>query len=96
MASGSSSFSAILISAALNSWGIPPALSGNFTLDFWDSETDYRNFLTANHEPHQALDRSFREFTLQERQISSFILNLSLGPASYANNPTSPSGGKSG
>lgn len=34
-----------------------------FTLDFWDSETDYRNFLAVNHEPYLALRRSFQEFT---------------------------------
>jgi heme-degrading monooxygenase HmoA len=46
-----------------------------FTIDFWDSETDYQGFLTEHRAPYEELDRSCEGFTLQERHIGSFVFN---------------------
>ena len=53
-----------------------------FTLDFWDSETAYQDFLNANRTAYEELDRSHKELTLQERHILSFALNLPSSPCS--------------
>lgn len=45
-----------------------------FTLDIWDSETAYCQFLEANQAAYQELDRRCEELTLQERRIFSFTL----------------------
>jgi len=44
------------------------------TLDFWDSESDYKSFLTANREKYEELDRTCEGLTLRERQVTSFAL----------------------
>jgi heme-degrading monooxygenase HmoA len=46
-----------------------------FTLDFWDSETAYRDFLTTNRQAYEELDSSLRALTLQERYVVSFELD---------------------
>jgi len=43
-----------------------------FTMDFWDSEEAYENFLNTHREAYQALDRSMEGLTLRERHIGSF------------------------
>ena len=53
-----------------------------FTIDFWDSETAYRQFLEANQAFYLELDRSGEELTLQERQIFSLTLDLPKSPSS--------------
>lgn len=40
-----------------------------FTLDFWDSETAYQDFLDANRAVYEDLDRSNEGLTRQERHI---------------------------
>jgi heme-degrading monooxygenase HmoA len=44
-----------------------------FTLDFWDSENAYEDFLSANRAAYEALDRSNEGLTLHERHILSFV-----------------------
>ena len=51
-----------------------------FTLDFWDSETAYNNFLNANRTAYEELDRRNEQFTLRERHIGSFALALPISP----------------
>ena len=51
-----------------------------FTLDFWDSETDYRSFLTANQAAYEELDSTFQELTLQERHVLSFVFDPPAAP----------------
>jgi heme-degrading monooxygenase HmoA len=46
-----------------------------FTLDFWDSESSYRNFLDSNQAGYKELDASFVELTKQERHILSCTLD---------------------
>jgi heme-degrading monooxygenase HmoA len=46
-----------------------------FTIDFWDSETAYKNFLEANRAAYDELDGSGEQLTLQERHILSFTLD---------------------
>jgi hypothetical protein len=43
-----------------------------FTIDFWDSETAYKKFLTNNRASYQELDRATERFTLHDRRILSF------------------------
>ena len=45
-----------------------------FTLDFWDSQAAYRDFLAANKAAYDAVDRSNEELTLRERHILSFVV----------------------
>jgi hypothetical protein len=47
-----------------------------FTIDLWDSETTYYQFLEANRASYRELDRTAEDFTLQERQVLSFTLDL--------------------
>jgi heme-degrading monooxygenase HmoA len=47
-----------------------------FTIDCWDSEASYQNFLDANRAAYEELDRSCGGFTLQERHILSFTPTL--------------------
>jgi hypothetical protein len=43
-----------------------------FTIDFWDSETAYKRFLTNNRASYQELDRDTEGLTRHERRILSF------------------------
>jgi heme-degrading monooxygenase HmoA len=45
------------------------------TLDFWDSETAYRHFLTTNRQAYEELDSSLQGLTLRERHVISFELD---------------------
>jgi hypothetical protein len=47
-----------------------------FTLDFWDSESGYQNFLNNNRMAYDEIDRSNEGLTLHERHILSFNLPL--------------------
>jgi hypothetical protein len=73
---GSSSSNAIPISGELNSGEIPPALSYDSTIDLWDSETAYHQFLETNQALYLELDGCSEELTLQEHHIISFNLDL--------------------
>jgi heme-degrading monooxygenase HmoA len=46
-----------------------------FTIDLWDSETAYRQFLAANQALYRALDKTNGELTSQERHVLSFTLD---------------------
>jgi heme-degrading monooxygenase HmoA len=46
-----------------------------FTLDFWDSETAYRDFLTTNRQAYEELDSFLQGLTLRERHVVSFELD---------------------
>jgi heme-degrading monooxygenase HmoA len=46
-----------------------------FTLDFWDSETAFRHFLTTNRQAYEELDSSLQGLTLKQRHIISFELD---------------------
>jgi len=43
------------------------------TMDFWDSEEAYENFLKTHSGAYQALDRSMEGLTFRERHIASFV-----------------------
>ena len=47
-----------------------------FTLDLWDSEAAYQDFLDANRAAYEDLDRSNEALTRRERHILSFVLSL--------------------
>jgi len=42
-----------------------------YTVDDWDSESDYRAFLERNQSAYQELDHRTRELTLRERKLLS-------------------------
>jgi hypothetical protein len=44
-----------------------------FTLDYWDSETFYEQFKTANQAAYAAIDRATELLTLSERHLTTFI-----------------------
>ncbi len=44
-----------------------------WTLDFWDSEADYRNFLESRKNEYQELDRVTDGLTLRERHLGSYV-----------------------
>ncbi len=44
-----------------------------FTMDLWDSEGAYENFISANRESYDALDQSSEGLTLRERFIGAFL-----------------------
>ena len=46
-----------------------------FTLDFWDSETAYREFLEAYQRAYKELDASLEQLTQTERHVLSFGIN---------------------
>jgi heme-degrading monooxygenase HmoA len=49
-----------------------------FTLDYWNSETSYEQFKSANQAAYSAIDRATEPITLSERRLSTFNLeNLS-------------------
>lgn len=47
-----------------------------FTIDLWDSELAYLQFLEVNQSAYAGLDHSTEALTLHERQILSFTLNF--------------------
>jgi heme-degrading monooxygenase HmoA len=51
-----------------------------FTLDFWDSESAYQDFLNANRAAYDELDRLNEGLTLQERHILSLVPSLPILP----------------
>jgi heme-degrading monooxygenase HmoA len=48
-----------------------------FTVDFWDSEAAYNDFLVANRAAYEEIDRNTEGLTLQERRILTFTIDLS-------------------
>jgi heme-degrading monooxygenase HmoA len=52
-----------------------------FTIDFWDSETEYENFLSANRAAYEEIDRDTQGLTIQDRPILSFTIPASRFPA---------------
>jgi heme-degrading monooxygenase HmoA len=49
-----------------------------FTLDFWDSETAFDQFKSANHAAYAAIDRATEPLTFSEHRLCAFTLgNLS-------------------
>jgi heme-degrading monooxygenase HmoA len=49
-----------------------------FTMDLWDSEGAYENFINAHRETYNALDQTSEGLTLRERFIGAFLQS---GPA---------------
>jgi heme-degrading monooxygenase HmoA len=47
-----------------------------FTIDLWDSESAYNQFLQANQALYRELDHSGENLTLKERFILSFTIDL--------------------
>jgi len=45
-----------------------------FTLDYWDSESAFEQFKTANHVAYAAIDRTTESLTVSERRLSTFNL----------------------
>jgi heme-degrading monooxygenase HmoA len=45
-----------------------------FTLDYWNSETSYEQFKSANQAAYSAIDRATEPLTLWERRICNFNL----------------------
>ncbi|MGB2632864.1 MAG: antibiotic biosynthesis monooxygenase [Candidatus Acidiferrum sp.] len=45
-----------------------------FTIDFWDSENVYQQFLDANRASYVELDRSGENLTRNERRVLSFTI----------------------
>jgi len=45
-----------------------------FTLDYWDSESAFEQFKTANHAAYAAIDRTTESLTVSERRLSTFNL----------------------
>ena len=50
----------------------PSSDSCYYTVDFWDSENAYRNFLHSNRQAYDELDSSLIDLTLNERHVVSF------------------------
>ena len=48
-----------------------------FTLDYWDSETSFEQFKSANHAAYAAIDRATEPLTLSERHLTSFNIQNS-------------------
>jgi heme-degrading monooxygenase HmoA len=51
------------------------------TIDCWDSEADYENFLRANRAAYEEIDRDTQGIMIQERRILSFTIPSSSFPA---------------
>ena len=51
-----------------------------FTIDFWDSEAAYHDFLDANRPAYEELDRAGEGLTVRERHILSFTLRAPVPP----------------
>ena len=50
-----------------------------FTLDYWDSETAFEQFKTANQAAYTAVDRTTEPLTLSERRLATFLLPTKSG-----------------
>jgi heme-degrading monooxygenase HmoA len=48
-----------------------------FTIDIWDSETAYENFLETNRTAYEEIDKENEGLTTHERRIVAFNLNPS-------------------
>ena len=48
-----------------------------FTLDFWDSESDYNHFKHSNQDSYRSLDQTTENLTIRERNLGYF---QQLGP----------------
>ncbi len=46
-----------------------------FTIDVWDSETTYHDFLVAHHAAYREIDRMGEAFTVQERRVLAFSID---------------------
>ena len=46
-----------------------------FTVDFWDSEAAFQNFLLTHRAPYDEIERLTETFTFKERRIGSFTMN---------------------
>jgi heme-degrading monooxygenase HmoA len=44
-----------------------------FTLDYWDSESAFDQFKSANQTAYAAIDRATEHLTLSERRLTTFI-----------------------
>jgi heme-degrading monooxygenase HmoA len=53
-----------------------------FTIDFWDSATAYRRFLTKNRAWYRKIDRETQGLTRRERPLFSLTQAEALSPAS--------------
>jgi len=49
-----------------------------FTIDFWDSESAYHNFLATNRAAYEEIDRLAEALTIHERQLLAFSIDLNL------------------
>ena len=56
----------------------PSSDSCYFTVDFWDSENAYREFLDSYRKAYDELDSSLIDLTLNERHVLSFELDPAL------------------
>lgn len=45
-----------------------------FTLDYWDSESAFDQFKSANHADYAAIDRATEHLIISERRLSTFNL----------------------
>ncbi len=51
-----------------------PSRSGiYFTLDFWDSEDDYKRFKHSNQSEYESIDRRTEGLTIRERNLGCFL-----------------------
>ena len=46
-----------------------------FTLDYWDSESAFDQFKSANQPAYAAIDRATEHLTVSERRVSGFTLD---------------------
>jgi heme-degrading monooxygenase HmoA len=68
-----------------------------FTIDYWDSENAYCDFLKLNRAAYDEIDRTTEGRSASAASsLSSPILPPRLLPDNQVNIPTSPSGGRSG
>ena len=44
-----------------------------FTLDFWDSEDDYKRFQHSNQSEYESIDRVTEGLTIRERNLGCFL-----------------------
>jgi heme-degrading monooxygenase HmoA len=51
-----------------------------YTVDYWNSESDYRQFRARHKSAYEELDRSTEEFTLQERRVLSCETDQTASP----------------
>jgi heme-degrading monooxygenase HmoA len=51
-----------------------------FTIDLWDSEAAYSNFLDANRQAYEEVDGKYEGLTFQERRVLSFTVDSTTSP----------------